>query len=140
MSACTDEATFHRFVEQAVNNGRLDVIDEIFQPACVGCYANWWSPAVGPAECRRWVQELRTAFPDLEAMIDDSWMIRDGNARRVAVLLAFCGTHRGSFIGIPATGKRVRWTQVHLLTFDRGRVAEDVVISDTRPLRAALVM
>ena len=32
MSVWQDKATFGRFLDQAVNNGNLDVVDEIFHP------------------------------------------------------------------------------------------------------------
>ena len=44
------------------------------------------------------------AFPDLELEIEDEVAEDD----RVAMRLAWSGTHRGDFLGIPATGRRVR--------------------------------
>ena len=44
---------------------------------------------------------MRRAFPDLQAHIEDIVAAED----KVAVRLRFRGTHRGEFLGIPATGR-----------------------------------
>lgn len=34
------------------------------------------------------------------------------------------GTHKGEFNGIPATGKRVEWTEIHIYQLANGKVVE----------------
>jgi len=67
-----------------------------------------------------------TAFPDLR------WTLRDTIAEddRIMTLSTWTGTHRGPFIGIPATGRTV---SVESWTLDRyrdGRLAESRIIMD----------
>jgi len=40
------------------------------------------------------------------------------------------GSHRGSFRGFPATGRRVVWRDMVVSRFRGGRIAEDWVITD----------
>jgi len=42
----------------------------------------------------------------------------------------FTGTHRGDFMGIPATGNRVTMEAIHIFRFDGGRMAEHWVARD----------
>jgi steroid delta-isomerase-like uncharacterized protein len=66
------------------------------------------------------------AFPDLH------WTLRDTIAEqdRVMTLSTWTGTHRGEFLGIPATGRSV---EVEAWTLDRyrdGRLIESRIIMD----------
>lgn len=45
----------------------------------------------------------RTAFPDMRMDVQD--ILASGN--KVVARVRFTGTHRGEFLGMPATGKRV---------------------------------
>src|SRR5262245_8263371 len=60
------------------------------------------------------------AFPDLHHTIED--VFADGN--RVAVRFVLHGTHRGSFFGIPATGRTVTVVANVLMHVAGGRVTQ----------------
>jgi predicted ester cyclase len=65
---------------------------------------------------------MRSAFPDLHFSIEEQ--IADGD--KVLTRFEWTGTHRGEFIGIPATGRSAKvWGMV----IDR---LEDSRIKDTR--------
>ena len=67
-----------------------------------------------------------TAFPDLRWTLHDT-LVQDD---RVMSLSTWTGTHRGDFLGIPATGRTV---SVEAWTLDRyrdGRLAESRIIMD----------
>ena len=48
---------------------------------------------------------MRTAFPDLQHKIDQQ--IAEGDT--VATRVTMTGTHRGSFMGVAPTNKRISW-------------------------------
>ena len=58
------------------------------------------------------------AFPDLRIGADDTVVQGD----RVAVAWRARGTHRGTFMSIPATGRRVTLRGVSLLILDAGKL------------------
>jgi predicted ester cyclase len=62
----------------------------------------------------------RDAFPDLTGIVDDVVAQRD----RVAGRVIWHGTHRGLFVGVPATGRRVAFPGFHSVRLVDGRVAE----------------
>ena len=67
-----------------------------------------------------------TAFPDLR------WTLRDTIAEddRIMTLGTWTGTHRGPFMGIPATGRTVSVESWTLDRYRAGRLAESRIIMD----------
>ena len=58
------------------------------------------------------------AFPDLQVKIES--MIAEGD--QVAVRWTATGTHRGEFLGTPATGRTVPMTNVDIFTLEDGKI------------------
>ncbi len=73
---------------------------------------------------------MMAAFPDLHATIEDIF----GAGDRVAVRLAFRGTHRGAFQGIPATGRPVEYASFEIYRVEDGLLAEEWILSDLATL------
>lgn len=74
------------------------------------------------------------AFPDLHWTLHDT--LAEGD--RVMTLSTWTGTHRGDFMGVPATGRTVR---VEAWTLDRyrdGRLTESRIIMDMAGLLTQL--
>lgn len=70
---------------------------------------------------------IRVAFPDLEWLIDE--MVAEGET--VASRFTWRGTHRGAFLGVPATGKQITVTG---MVFDRvveGQLVESQILMNT---------
>ncbi len=59
-----------RFVNEVWNGDRLDLIDELVDPAFVNHVVH--TPAIkNREELKRWVADVRTAFPDVRFTIQD---------------------------------------------------------------------
>jgi predicted ester cyclase len=81
----------------------------------------------GPQGHREVVERFRTAFPDGHFEINH--VARDGDT--VICVGTMSGTHEGTLLGVPATGRRVEWRQCHLYRFDEsGRAVEHDAIRD----------
>ncbi|MDN4610053.1 ester cyclase [Arthrobacter burdickii] len=65
-----------------------------------------------------WMHSMHAAFPDMTGAISDAVVEGDKIAGRVL----WTGTHEGEFLGLPATGRPVAITAMHLVRF-RGGVA-----------------
>jgi steroid delta-isomerase-like uncharacterized protein len=79
---------------------------------------------------RQGAEMLRRAFPDLHAHIEDIFAAHD----RVAVRLTFTGTHSAEFLGIPATGRTVRYVSHEFYRVTDGLIAEEWICSDMATL------
>ena len=77
-----------------------------------------------PDSLRRMVANWRTAFPDLSHEI--AALVADGDM--VALRIPFSGTHDGVFrfgnLTVQPTGKRVNVSEMLLLRFEGGKIAE----------------
>ena len=113
------KARARRIPEELLTQGDLAAADELVAPDCV-----YHAPAAlvcGPAGMKQWVRDLRRAFPDLCAIVEDE--IAEGD--RVVQRLTLSGTHAGAYGGIPPTGKRATWHLVAILRLGRdGKIAE----------------
>src|SRR6266705_1857502 len=103
MGTEANKALVRRYVE-LYNTGSVALADEIIASDFVDHTHPELKP--GPEEVKHEVTAFRTAFPDAYIRIED--MISEGET--VALRFILRGTHRGTFAGIPATGKEVTIT------------------------------
>ncbi len=61
------------------------------------------------------------ALPDLEAV--EQKMVAEGRSVRVRYVID--ATHQGGLLGIPATGRKVRWTAVDVYHLSDGKIVEE---------------
>ncbi len=92
-----------RLYEEVWNKRRLELVDEIISPSHAIHDPTVSGSAVGPEAYKRQVTRFITAFPDLRLTIED--MV--GENEKLAVAWTISGTHKGEFMGIPATNKKV---------------------------------
>ena len=71
-------------------------------------------------------QTFRSAVPDLRCTIKDLLVSGD----KITVRLLFAGTHKGEFMGHPATGKPVKFFAIDILRIRGGKIVEDWHLED----------
>ncbi len=82
---------------------------------------------VADEQLRRLVtSQLAVAFPDQQRIVED--LVAEGD--RVVARVTNRGTHRSAYLGIPPTGKQVRFTAIGIYRIAGGRIAESWVIKD----------
>jgi steroid delta-isomerase-like uncharacterized protein len=91
-------------------------------------------PQHGRDMWRQGFEMMKHAFPDLQAHIEDIVAAED----KVAVRLRFRGTHRGEFLGIPATGRTIEYVSHEFYRIADGLIAEEWICSDTATLLGQL--
>jgi steroid delta-isomerase-like uncharacterized protein len=106
-----------RFNEEVKNKHNLGIIDELFSPDFVN-----HTEIPGFAPTREGVKEFFAywvkAFPDLTCTINDT--IAEGN--KVMDYFTLEGTHRDEFMGIPVTGKHIKYDGIHIFSFGKGKI------------------
>jgi predicted ester cyclase len=113
MTVEANKAIVRRFVDEVRNQRREATIEEIVVPA------RW-------DEFKATLASLRTGFSDYHVTIER--LIAEGD---LVVLQAMQeGVHSGEYLGIPATGTRVRWAVNRTFRFEDGRIAETWALSD----------
>jgi steroid delta-isomerase-like uncharacterized protein len=110
-----NEQLLRRFYDETVNQRRLDMVDEIVAPDFV---IN--GQPIGSEGIRQAAVWVRSVFPDLRVTVEDVVAERD----RVVTRFTARATHRGEFLGVPATGEAVTLSGVHVDRVAHGRIAE----------------
>ena len=120
-----NKAVYVRMVEEVVNKGHFDVVDELFHPEYVDHAAPPGSPP-GLAGVKAVFKMFRTGFPDVKFNID--MMVGEGNY--VATLVHGEGTQTGQFIEFPPSGKHAVWRSVGFFRVEDGLIREHWGIPD----------
>ncbi len=119
MSIEENKSLARRYVEQVLNEGNLDALNDLISPH----YKRYLSPTATPLTPELQKQRLaglRAAFPDVHLTIED--MIAEGD--RVMVRMTLRGTHRGTFQGIAPTGKPVTVFALDVVRIENGQMVE----------------
>lgn len=121
MNAEANRAIARRFFDEAVNQARIDVLDEIVAQDFV-----LHSAVLGEVHGRdayvKSVARLLAAAPDLQGRVDDLLVAeRDMVVARVT----YRGTDRGGILpGQPGTNKGFEFTAIYIFQVRDGRLAE----------------
>jgi steroid delta-isomerase-like uncharacterized protein len=125
-----DEQVFHRFWEEAVSAGNLDAIDELVADDIVEHEEGFPGQPPGKEGVKFFVSTLREAFPDIKATVGNT--LADGNLAAGEATLT--GTHKGEFMGVPASDKSFEISSVDIIRVEDGKVAEHWGVTDTMSL------
>ena len=115
-----------RFLEEVINQGRLEQANEIVAEDFVEL-----DPLPGQRQGREGLKEvigmLRAAFPDMHWVVDE--MIAEGE--KVVTRFTWTGTQQGTFMGIPATGRSVVVKGVVIDRIVGGMMTDSRILMDT---------
>ena len=129
----TNKALMRRFVEEVQTQHNLGAFETFIDPAFVN-----HDPLPGLPGTLEGAKQLHrmlfAAFPDLQMTIHD--MAAEGE--KVWTRKTATGTHQGELFGIPATGKRVSWKVIDVVTYKNGKITEHWVVADTLSLMQQL--
>jgi len=113
-----------------LNAGDLDACVARAAPDLIMNLAELPEPLRGTETWRQNAAMMKRAFPDLHAHVEDVVASED----RVAVRVTFTGTHSGEFLGIPATGRSIRYVSHEFYRVADGLIAEEWICSDLATL------
>ena len=126
MGAAENKAVLASFVEEVINEGQLERADDLVAVDFVEL-----DPLPGQQQGREGLKQVistfRTAFPDIRWVIEE--MVAEGD--KVFSRFTWHGTHRGEFLGVPATGRQI---SVMGMVVDRvvaGKMVESQILMDS---------
>jgi len=120
MSTQENRTIARRFI-QVWGKGDLDIIYELAAPSLSVQYPAMPQVIRGSKAFRKVMENFRSAFPDSDLHIEEEIAEDD----KVVIRWGFSGTHQGSLLGIPATGKKVKWTGITIYQIVDGKVMEE---------------
>jgi steroid delta-isomerase-like uncharacterized protein len=122
-----DNATIvRRFVDDVITQGNIEaaaqyVWEDVIEQVPL--------PGQGPGldGLKDILRAMRAGFPDIVFSIQEQVAERD----KVASRFEWTGTHRGEFLGIPATGRTVRVWGMVIDRLEDGRIKDTRILMDT---------
>lgn len=108
-----------RFIEEVVNTGKVDQIEDFISPDYVEIHDGKKHP-IGIEGAREHILGVRQTYPDLTITVERQ--IAEGDW--VATCITARGTHKGHWMGIKPTGRVVTFTGVNINRIDDGLIVE----------------
>jgi predicted ester cyclase len=112
-------AVVRRDTEEVQQNGNFSVFEELFADDFVD-----HTPQPGTTPDKKGLLKLytylREAFPDLHPEIH--WQSVDGD--RVTTFKTYYGTHKGSFLGIAPTQRKILFESVDVMRVQNGKITD----------------
>ena len=113
------------FIEEVLNKGNIEASGKYFWDDMVEKVP---LPGQGPGleGLKKVLRGIRTAFPDIHWTVEEQ--IAEGD--KVVTRFEWTGTHRGTFLGVPATGRSVKVWGVVTDRLERGKIKDTRIIMD----------
>ena len=113
------KATVRRNTEEVQGKGNFDVFEELFADNFID---HTPQPGTTPdkAGVRKLYTYLRVAFPDFHAEIH--WQLADDD--RVTTYKTYYGTHKGPFLGIAPTHRKIHFEAVDVMRVQNGKITD----------------
>jgi steroid delta-isomerase-like uncharacterized protein len=122
-----DKAIIRRLYGEVWNGRRLDLVSEIISPSHALHISNAADSSIGPEAYKSQVTQFLSGFPDLRFSIDD--MVAEDE--KVVVSWNIAGTHKGEFMGIPATNKKISVDGITINHIVNGKIIDSYINWDT---------
>ena len=120
MTAETNKIVMHRFLE-FINTASEKLAQELISPDAIFHVPGRPEPMRGPAGYLAIIGMMRGGFPDIQWTLEE--MVAEGD--KVAARFTMRGTHRGTFFGVPPTGKTIAVQAMNIYRLSGGQIVEE---------------
>jgi steroid delta-isomerase-like uncharacterized protein len=111
---------------EALDRHDMKRMDQLVSSTNYSLHFSGMPPMDWTANKNNFLVPFAKAFPDITHNIVD--MVAEGD--KVAVSINVTGTYKGDFQGIPATGKRISFTAMDIITITEGKIIEEWATAD----------
>lgn len=118
-TARDNAAIARRIPEEVATEGNLDLLDELLSADAVD-HGLFGQDFHGPEGVKEQLRTVLSAFPDLEATVED--VVAEGDL--VAMRVTVRGTHEGEFMGIEPTGNSFEGQNMVFTRVEDGKITE----------------
>jgi predicted ester cyclase len=119
MSGEENKAIVSRFFKEVFNKKNIAFLDEYTTPDAIDHLVPPNMPP-GREGSRQFIAKFLTAFPDLDAHLED--IVAEGD--KVVTRTSYHGTNTGAFMGMPATGRPVASSGIDITRLANGKSVE----------------
>jgi steroid delta-isomerase-like uncharacterized protein len=125
MAPETNKLVMRRFTE-FINTADEELAAELVAPDAMFYVPGRPEPLRGPAGYLTIINMLRGGFPDIQWTLEE--MVAEGDT--VAARFTMRGTHQGTFLNVPATGKAIVVQSMAFYRLSGGRIVEENGLPD----------
>jgi steroid delta-isomerase-like uncharacterized protein len=125
-----NKAIVSRLYIEIWNERKLELVDQLFAASHALNIPNVSGAAIGPEAYKRQVTRFVTGFPDLRFSIED--VVAENE--KLVVAWTISGTHKGEFMGISATNKKVSFDGITINHIVNGKILDSNVVYDALDL------
>jgi len=118
--AADNKLVMYRFLE-FINTASEILAQELISPNAVFHVPGRTEPMRGPAGYLAIIGMMRGGFPDIQWTLEE--MVAEGD--KVAARFTMRGTHRGTFFGVPPTGKTISVQAINIYRLSGGQFVEE---------------
>ena len=111
----------HRFLDECWNGGSMATLSELVSPRCRHNDPVFPHMPPGLDSIQTHIQNSHRAFPDLKFTVTDTI----AEANEVVVHWTAVGTHKGDFLGIPATNREAHIAGTSIFRIEDGKIVEE---------------
>jgi len=120
MAAETNKLVMNRFLE-FINSASEKLAHELISPSAVFHVPGRTEPMRGPAGYLAIIGMMRGGFPDIQWTLEE--MVAESD--KIAARFTMRGTHRGTFFGVPPTGKTISVQAMNIYRLSGGQFVEE---------------
>jgi predicted ester cyclase len=113
------------FVLEQLLKGNLDSVDKIFSKEYLAHAGN--KEYIGHEFIKRFANLLLSAIPDIK-ILKIEFLVRAVDM--IVWQRSFSGTHKANMMGIPPSGKKVKWIEMVVTRFKDEKIVEEWVVSE----------
>jgi steroid delta-isomerase-like uncharacterized protein len=124
MSIENNKVSARRFVEEILNQKNLTLVNQLIDANCVT--HSTMGDFKGPEGFKQFISPYFAAFPDMHLINEEE--IAEGD--KVMFRQTVTGTHQGSLLGIPPTGKKFAIQEMVVNRFAAGKLVESWALAD----------
>jgi len=120
-----NKGTYLKFVEEVLNGGNFSVAATYLAPD-VKTHNGFPDQEPGLTGFVAALKAFHGAFPDLRAAVTHA--VAEGDL--VVGRFEITGTHRGAFLGMPGTGRKVHYEEIAIVRLADGKIVEHWSVAD----------
>jgi steroid delta-isomerase-like uncharacterized protein len=128
------KAIVRRLYEDVWNKRKLELVSDLFSPSHALHDSNFSGSSVGPEAYKTQAAMFLAAFPDLRFTVEDTVAEKD----KLVASWTISGTHKGEFMGIRPTNKKVSVEGITIHYIANGKIIDSNISWDALGLMRQL--
>ncbi|NTF88865.1 ester cyclase [Agrobacterium rhizogenes] len=116
----TNNHFMKRFVD-FINTADAEMAEELVSPNAIFFVPGRPEPMKGPSGYMAIIDMMQGGFPDIQWTLQETVTEQD----KIAVRFMMHGTHKGTFFGVPATGKQISVQALNIYHLSDGQIVEE---------------